>query len=116
MTKRTKKKTSSLSLSGTTVDGKPVMSGVYNFHQSLGFPLELTFLELKDASFVPDWLDFYRLATDNGMGHDRIISKIVDEAGSVWGSEFISEVVDALNSIYDSGTMPQVLEHYKRKN
>lgn len=107
--------TQSFPIYGKTKDGKLVVGGVYDFHQSLGMPLEILFLELRDRDMMPDWLDFYRLAIYNGMRHSRIIGKIQGEATGVWGTEFVNKVCDTLNELHDSGVSQKVLEIYRKR-
>ena len=45
---------------GTTDDGKKVLAGVYEFHETYGMPLPGLFSWLADHEMVPDWIDFYQ--------------------------------------------------------
>lgn len=106
MSKRNRKSnirtgTHSFPTKGITEDGKLVVGGVYDFHQSLGMPLDFLFGHLKELGIVPDWLDFYRMAIHNGMAHDRVITKIRDPIEDAWGVEFANQVCDTLDEIYD---------------
>ena len=76
------------------------MGGVYDFHQSLGMPLDFLFAWLSEHNIVPDWLDFYRMAIHNGMRHDRIITKIRDPIEDAWSVEFANKVCDTLDALY----------------
>jgi hypothetical protein len=81
---------------GITEDGKRVVAGVYEFHETYGMPLPALFSYLADHDLVPDWIDFYKWAEKNGMKHDRIINKIKDPLEDAWGPEFAGAVIDTL--------------------
>lgn len=81
---------------GTTEDGKIVLRGVYEFHETYGMPLPALFSHLADNNMVPDWVDFYEWAEKNGMDHYRIISKIRDPIEDAWGQDFADIVCDTL--------------------
>jgi len=95
------KKAGILPINGKTTDGNWVVGGVYDFHQSLGLPLEILFFELKSRNLMPDWSDFYKSASLNGMKHSRIIGKLQEEAVGPWGADFVDKVVDVLNEKCD---------------
>ena len=99
---------------GKTEDGKCVVAGVYDFHQTLGIPLDFLFAELCDRGYMPDWLDFYWRAMNNGMQHDRIVAKIIDPIEDAWGTDYASKICETLDSLHYSGVAAQVLEKYRR--
>jgi hypothetical protein len=88
---------------GVTRDGKPVISGVYEFHETYGMPLEGLFGWLADHNMVPDWLDVYRWAKKNGMEHDRIINKLRDPIEDAWGVSFADVICNMLTALATSG-------------
>ena len=87
---------------GITEDGKSVIGGVYEFHETYGMPLQALFSWLADRNMVPDWIDFYHWANNNGMRHERIISKIRDPLEDAWGVDFANAICDTLDAYYET--------------
>jgi hypothetical protein len=81
---------------GTTEDGKKVLAGVYEFHETYGMPLSALFSWLADHDMVPDWIDFYQWAEKNGMKHNKIMAKLRDPLEDAWGPEFADIVCNYL--------------------
>lgn len=84
---------------GITEDGKLVLGGVYEFHETYGMPLSALFSYLADNNMVPDWIDFYNWAKKNGMKHDRILNKLRDPLQDAWGPEFADIVCNTLTTL-----------------
>jgi len=87
---------------GKTADDKTVVTGVYEFHETYGMPLESLLSYLKDHDMVPDWIDFYRWASKNGMKHERIISKIYDPIEDAYGTQWANEICNTLTRIFNA--------------
>ncbi|KKN60279.1 hypothetical protein LCGC14_0533290 [marine sediment metagenome] len=81
---------------GITTDGKRIIGGVYEFHETYGMPLQGLFCWLADRDMVPDWINFYHEACRNNMKHDRIMTKLRDPLEDAWGTEFADVVCDTL--------------------
>jgi len=61
---------------GKTPEGLNVISGVYQFYETFGLPLDLLCEELFKKNYVPAWDDFYMAAAKAGIGHSKIMSRI----------------------------------------
>lgn len=91
-----------LPIIGKTPDGQLVVTGVYEFHETYGMPLEFLFAYLKDHNLIVDWIDFYRWGRKNNMSHDRILSKIRDPIEDSYGSECANQVCKTLTEIFNN--------------
>lgn len=89
-----------LPIVGKTADGKLVVSGVYEFHETYGMPLPFLFDVLRERDMIPDWINFYEWARKNGMKHSRILSKLKDPIEDSYGRKFAGEVLKVLNGIF----------------
>jgi hypothetical protein len=85
---------------GITQDGKKIVTGVYEFHETYGMPLSDLFLYLKNINLIPDWIDIYKWGRKNGMKHARIISKIKDPIEDSYGKSFADNVCRVLDTIF----------------
>jgi len=83
---------------GTTIDGKSVVTGMFEFIDRFGFPTEMFCLECKDRGFVPDWLNFYSEACKAGWSYVRTIAHI-REGASVWGADWADHITKRIDSI-----------------
>jgi hypothetical protein len=90
-------KCNTISATGKTVDGKDVMKGVYEFHDTHGMPLPFLLSVLKENNAIPDWIDVYQRATQNGMKHERILSKLKDPIEDSYGVSFAEHVLNKLD-------------------
>lgn len=63
---------------GKTTDGKLCLSGVYNFFETVGLPLDLIIEILYDKGYIPAWDNFYHEAAMSKMKHSSIMIKITD--------------------------------------
>ena len=81
---------------GKTQNGKTVVAGVYEFHETYGMPLDFLLSYLYDKDIIPDWVDMYNWAIKNNMKHDRIISKLIDPIEDSYGKEFAISVKQTL--------------------
>jgi alanyl-tRNA synthetase len=82
---------------GLTLDGKPVLSGVYQFHETHGLPLDIIFSLFEERNWVPDWIDFYNSALKAGMKHKRILSKLSEALTDSFGKEWEQVVISNLD-------------------
>lgn len=67
---------SPIQISGTTVDGKDVIAGVFYLTSTIGLPLSFCIDLIYKRGMVVDWMDFYRQSIKEGEKHSRIIDKI----------------------------------------
>ncbi|MDP2683456.1 MAG: hypothetical protein Q8P20_00205 [bacterium] len=86
---------------GLTDDGKRVIDGVYQFHETYGMPLPWLFAWMKDHNMVPNWINFYHEAKTNNMSHNKILNKLTDAAQDTWGSKFATVICNNLTLIFE---------------
>lgn len=86
---------------GTTTDGKPVMSGIYRFYETYGLPLDIIFDVFVKKDWVPSWIDLYKDCQLAGMSYNRILSKIGEAiSDSLFGKEYSDIVISKLDTIF----------------
>lgn len=95
-----RKKKAILKRSGITTDNKPMYTGVYNFYETHGLPLETLLCGFLDKGFIPDWIDFYENAISGGMAHDRILSKLEEAICDSFGKQFSDVVISKLDELF----------------
>ena len=61
---------------GRTVDGKPVVGGVFPFVDTIGLPLDLIVEVLQDRGYVVGWEDFTQDALAHGWTQKTVDKKI----------------------------------------
>lgn len=81
-----------LQVSGKTVEGKPVVQGVFYVTSTIGLPLEIILNTLTKQGMVIDWKNFYKDSFKNGQKPDRIIMRIESVVGDCFGSKYREEV------------------------
>lgn len=81
---------------GVTVDGKPVVSGIFKMFETHGIPLDVLIGIVSDRGFVPCWRSFYKDARAAGMKHDRILSKLSEALSDAHGAVYRDEVLKRL--------------------
>jgi len=85
-------KSNKFKIVGKTIDGTPIVVGMFEFADRFGLPVEIFCLECKDKGFIPDWLHFVLEAEKAGWSSRRTIS-CIREGASVWGSDWADSVV-----------------------
>lgn len=90
---------------GRTVEGKPVVAGVYRVFETLGLPLEVVLQVVHDKDMVPCWMSLYREAKAAGMQHDRILSKLDPAISDSYGVVFRDFVIRALQKLHEVGKL-----------
>lgn len=63
---------------GETPEGRFVVSGVFNFFNTYGLPLDIIIEFLWKEGFVPSWEEFYKEAAKAGVGHPSTMIRIND--------------------------------------
>ncbi len=86
---------------GITFDGKPVLSGVFQFHETHGLPLNIILSIFQEKNWMPDWIDFYNSATKAGMKHKRILSKLSEAIVDSFGKEWEKAIISRLETLAD---------------
>lgn len=74
-------------VSGLTIDGKKVLSGVYKVCSSEGIDLFYILLELKNHNMVLDIVDFINCAIKNGQNKHTLFEKIRSSYYDVYGND-----------------------------
>ena len=59
-----------IEVSGKTVDGFTVVTGVYKFYETNGMPLDVLFETLRNRKMTPDWLSFMLEAVEANTALD----------------------------------------------
>ena len=80
-----------LNLIGTTVDGKPIVSGrdIFRMHDTHGFPFSMSFIECEERGWMIDWIGLVKEARQNGWFDSQTWDHIQDaftDSGS-WKTE-----------------------------
>lgn len=92
-------------IKGKTVEGKPVISGLFKFYETEGIPLEAVFAGVKVNGLVPCWMSFHQEARTAGMSHARILSKLEPALDDSFGYTFRCKVMEGLNALYRAGRL-----------
>ena len=92
-----------LEVTGLTDDGRLSLSGVFKLEDTHGIPLPLALGLLKNSNLIPNWMDFYKQARENGWKHKTVISKLSEAIAEVYGPEFRDVVIGRLEHYYGSG-------------
>lgn len=61
---------------GTTIDGRPVVAGLFALHETHGLPLDVVIAECLAAGSEPSWAHMLGDAIGVGMRLDRAVSKL----------------------------------------
>jgi hypothetical protein len=85
---------------GVTIEGMPVMDGVFHLYATEGLPLELIFLQMQKRGWIPAWPTFYEDARANGWKHQTIVVKLREALADTWGPAFRNGVLERLEKIY----------------
>ena len=83
-------------ISGKTVDGKLVVSGLFKIVETYGIPLTDALIVLKESDLVVDWIDYYESAVKSGMKSDRILERLKYNIGDASCAEHSVYVIKAL--------------------
>jgi|SRR3972149_3676342 len=100
-----KKKKLRIYKTGETEDKRDVYSGIFKFYDSLGFPLSMTYLILKNKNIQIDWFNFIENAKNNGWKKETTLSRIKDaindcEDFKYW-EKFEKKLIAVVKEIYD---------------
>lgn len=82
-----------LKISGKTIDGKPVVQGVFHVTSTHGIPLEVILDILTKRGMVIDWEDFIKNSLSNGGNPDTIRYRVETAVGDCFGSKYREEVM-----------------------
>lgn len=86
-----------MEVSGKTVDGKLVISGVGKLCFTSGLPLEVALDRLKAEDWVMDWVDYITDALGDGHNPRTIRARIASAVGDVYGPVYRDEVMKRVN-------------------
>ena len=86
-----------ITIVGETSDGKPVVAGIYRFHETAGIPVDIILEVIRDRGHMPDWQSFVVEAVSAGMSVERAIAKLEPCIVDVFGPEMRDVVVARLS-------------------
>lgn len=89
---------SHLCLSGKTLTGKSVLSGVGVLTGTYGVPLEIILSYFKRKKLVVDWLDYIQCTLQEGHNPKTIKARIRSAAGDVYGPEYKDQVMQRVDT------------------
>ena len=81
-------------INGETVDGNPVITGVFHFVSTYGFPLVEFLYEAQKENMIVDWVDYYETALLKDMKSDRILTQVESAVLEVYGKTYCSAVME----------------------
>jgi alanyl-tRNA synthetase len=67
------------------------VKGVFPLVDTHGIGLELVVDRMRDQGMMPDWFDFYDSAVKAGWKPARVVTKLAEAVGDVYGREFREE-------------------------
>lgn len=76
-----------LRVTGYTVDGKPVMAGIFRIAETHGVPLDVILEQLHQENLCIDWRDYYLSALASGMTASKVLTQIEQACADVYGPE-----------------------------
>ena len=85
---------------GKTVDGKPVVGGLFYYYDTLGIPMDMILSFCADNGCVPDFLGLF-IDGRKTMAADHLIPLLVSATQDSYGFEFAREVENTLRKILD---------------
>jgi hypothetical protein len=99
-----------LKISGKTIDGKPVIQGVFHVTSSIGLPLEVILDILTKQGLVVDWKDYYETSLSLGCNPHTIVNRIETSVGDCFGPKYREEVMKRLKELYEGKFPKDILE------
>ena len=73
-----------------------MLDGLFLFYDTFGVPFEVIFDECRAAQVMPSWRHLYRDARQAGWSHQRILARLWESLGDVYGGEFRDIVIRRL--------------------
>jgi alanyl-tRNA synthetase len=61
---------------------------VFPFVDTHGIPLDVVLDKLREHGLMPDWLEFYESAVKAGWHRERVVHRLEEAVGDVYGPEF----------------------------
>ena len=89
---------SPLTISGKTLDGRPVVRGVFQWVSTYGLPLEVILDGLQKSGLMVDWLHFYDECIKEGWRPEGVKEKIRSAVGDIYGREHGEETIRRLET------------------
>lgn len=94
---KSKRKKSTLTIVGKTVDGKFVVQGLFPLMSSiLGLPLDILLEDLKNNNMVVDWIEFYESSKKHGWKDKTILNRISEGATKIYGENISEQIIRKL--------------------
>ena len=76
-----------LVITGQTADGVLVVDA-FKLVDTIGLPLDIVLDELRGRRMMPDWVKYYEDSLAGGQAPDRILLRMEDAIGEVYGPAF----------------------------
>lgn len=83
---------------GVTVDGKPVVGGLFRAYATHGIPLDVMLFGLRERGALPCWQTFYREAVDSGIQPQRVLVMLDLAIVDVFGEDMRRVVLARLGA------------------
>ena len=75
-----------IEIAGYTVDGKPVVRGLYQFRATYGMPIDVLLERCRKHNIVPDWLYLFQETHKQGELRQAIID--------VYGRDYLNGITE----------------------
>src|SRR5262245_37163083 len=85
-------------VTGETVDGAPVLSGIGTLSTTYGLSLEAALRWLKDRGLVLDWIDYITTCLKDGHRPQTIKSRMLAAVGDVYGATSLRGLAPRLDA------------------
>ena len=79
--------------------GQKVLSGVFEFYDSKGFPLPDLFDYLKSHNCIPCWVSFVRSSKESGWRKKTVLSRVKEAIIDVYGIKFWTEFEEKFQTV-----------------
>ena len=86
--------------------GPPAFGKAFYVVDTIGFPLELLLLELRDQGCVVAWDQFISDALDHGWTFKTIKTRIIGSVTEAFGEGYAAEFGPRLNRFFTKGNNP----------
>ena len=77
---------------GITEDHKKVMDGVFEMYDTIGLPLPILFMIMKDKNMIPSPIHFYEDALKAGWNLKTIFNRLEEAYCDTYNEKFWKEV------------------------
>ena len=89
---------------GVTPEGIKVVANTFKIFDAHGLPLDMMLDLMKENNMIPDWIDFYKEASDSGWKDKTIRNRIHTAVNDSYGEEAAKKTINRLD--YYISTLP----------